>query len=118
MSRLPRRSSRIKPPLRGRLAVSLSPERQKDYSIPVIRSRPSITKNIGKELAIKSVEPDIANEVMEQSRSQPETIPPITEDRVDESSQPQGDRTLIVSWSIGLAIAIILVWLLHSIELF
>ena len=118
MSRLPRRSSRIKPPLRGRLAVSLSPERQKDYCDPVIRSRPSIAKNIGKELAVKPVEPDIVKERIEESRSQPEINSSITENQIDESLKSQGNRILIISWSIGLAIAIALVWLLNWIELF
>jgi len=41
MNRLPRRTSRIKPPLRGRLAAAvLSPRQQQKYSEPLIRKRP------------------------------------------------------------------------------
>lgn len=46
MNRLPRRSSKIQPPLRGRLAASLPPERRKCFSTPVTRPRPTIAKNM------------------------------------------------------------------------
>lgn len=45
MNRLPRRTSRIKPPLRGRLAAVLPPEQQQQYSELVIRKRPSKSRS-------------------------------------------------------------------------
>ncbi len=48
MNRLPRRTSRIKPPLRGRLATVLSPEQKQQYSEPVVRKRPSKPKSFKK----------------------------------------------------------------------
>lgn len=45
MNRSPRRTSRIQPPLRGRLATVLSPEQKRRYSEPVVRKRPSISKS-------------------------------------------------------------------------
>ena len=49
MNRLPRRTVRIQPPLRGRLAAVASPEQKQRYSEPVVRKRPSISKLKPKE---------------------------------------------------------------------
>ena len=49
MNRLPRRTVRIQPPLRGRLAAVASPEQKQRYSEPVVRKRPSISKSKPKE---------------------------------------------------------------------
>ena len=45
MNRLTRRTSfQFKPPLRGRMAAEASKEQKKNYSMPVIRERPSIPR--------------------------------------------------------------------------
>ena len=45
MNRLTRRTAfQFKPPLRGRLAAEASEEQKKNYSLPVIRERPSIPR--------------------------------------------------------------------------
>ena len=45
MNRLTRRTSfQFKPPLRGRMAAEASDEQKKNYSMPVIRERPSIPR--------------------------------------------------------------------------
>ena len=49
MNRLPRRTVRIQPPLRGRLAAVASPEQKQRYSEPVVRKRPLISKSKPKE---------------------------------------------------------------------
>ncbi len=60
MNRLPRRTSRIQPPLRGRLATVLSPEQKQKYSEPVVRKRPLISKSKPKEREyIPAPKPDI-----------------------------------------------------------
>ena len=60
MNRLPRRTSRIKPPLRGRLATVLSPEQKQQYSEPVVRKRPSKPKSF-KNISFEKSDSQIPN---------------------------------------------------------
>ena len=60
MNRLPRRTSRIQPPLRGRLAAVLSPEQKQKYSEPVVRkspSKPRSSKNTRFEASDSQISP-------------------------------------------------------------
>ena len=69
MNRLPRRTSRIQPPLRGRLATVASPEQKQRYSEPVVRKRPSkpgSLKNISFEKSDSQIPKVTADEVWER----------------------------------------------------
>lgn len=66
MNRLPRRTSRIQPPLRGRLATVLSPEQQQQYSELVIRQHPSKPRSF-KNISFEESDPQIPNVVPNDS---------------------------------------------------
>ncbi len=58
MSRSPRRTVRVQPPLRGRLAAVASPEQRRKYSEPVVRQRPLVSKSLSKSNFRKLEKPD------------------------------------------------------------
>ena len=110
MSRLPLRSPRIKPPLRGRLAAHLPAERQGYYSSPVTRPRPAVAKSKNNKSVSQNLIKDMGENLEHSIQPQPESINSVTpEDHPSKSPEPQ---TPIISWIIGLAIAILLFLLL------
>ncbi len=54
MNRFPRRTVRVQPPLRGRLAAVASPKQRQKYSEPVVSQRPLVSKSYPKSIVRES----------------------------------------------------------------
>lgn len=118
MNRLPRRTARIQPPLRGRLATSLTPKQQQDYSLPVVRSRPTIPRkpkvramslkqaSLAENIEIESVTTPRLTLSSERTRQLEPVVTPHDEPQpISPQSLPQ---SRLWQWLIGLIVLLIL----------
>ncbi|MEO1670834.1 MAG: hypothetical protein AAFR77_08635 [Cyanobacteria bacterium J06631_2] len=120
MNRLPRRTARVQPPLRGRLATSLSPQQQQDYSLPVVRSRPGIPRQ-PKGIIISQEQDGLAQDLWTQDLelAQPSEATSSSEEAIAESnplpvtpdiSKPESQAKLL-QWLIGIIVLLTLLLL-------
>lgn len=113
MNRLPRRSSRIQPPLRGRLAAVLSPQQRQRYSEPIIRPRRSLPKSMKDTNAQNRIEENsLPNSIEAEKINKQDSFPTDSIDRAFANQESTASQIVtqfkLWQWLVALIVAIIL----------